>query len=277
MDFPNLGASWTAPGDVVTTTAPVAGEVDSISYFVPVHNTATLEDAFWHTHSIWWVDYPVDPATTFIGHGTPLPMDLPMDWAEPDPNMKRNFFPDGMNMADQLDPSLETDPDGKRARRFKIPNPAPPRPRTRERKMKGSLKTILGALDIISEASEFVGALYDALPEDVRHRWEEKNAGGHWAEVDGKWKWIVPTRGLLDNAGQYGIDGADWKARALWHNWHKLDIEQGIKNIIANELQDKILGMYQRSLPKNIGHVADAGSMGLNDLINLFNDTIGLS
>lgn len=143
--------------------------------------------------------------------------------------------------------------------------------------MKGPLQLILKVMDIVSESGEFVGAFYDALPKDVRQKWEAKYVNGHFAEVDGKWKWVIDKRGLIDNAGQYGIDGADWKARALWHNWHKVDIEQAIKNVIANELQDKILGLYQRQLPNNIGHVADAGSLGLNELITLFNNTIGLT
>lgn len=257
LDYPNLGASWTAPGDIVTDLTPVAGNVDSISTFVPVHNTATNADAYWHTHSDWWIELGTDPGTTFIGHGTPLPMDLPIDWAEPDPNMKRDMFPDGINM--HSEPMREPDTEPKGRRRFKIPNPTRPSERTRERKVKGSLQTILKALDIVSESSEFVGAFYDALPKDVRDRWDQKG------------------RGLMDNAGQYGIDGVDWKLNALWHNWHKVDVEQAIKNVIANELQDKLLGLYQRSLPNNIGHVADFGSMELNKLITLFNDTIGLS
>lgn len=193
-----------------------------------------------------------------VGTGTTI--DLPMDWAEPDPNMKRDFFPDGrMVNVEGPDIGPETDPKFKRGPRFRPPRPSRPASNTKERKASGPLKTILGAMDIISEASEFVGAIYDALPKDVRDKWDQQG------------------RGLMDNAGQYGIDGADWKLNALWHNWHKVDIEQAIKNIIANELQDKVLGMYQRSLPKNIGHVGDAGSLALNDLINLFNDTIGLS
>lgn len=213
----------------------------------------------------------------YIGVGTPLPMDLPVDWAEPDPNMKRDFFPDGTNMAGQAEREPRTDPRYKRGPRYRPPRPTRPDRRTRERKVKGPLQTVLKILDIVSEGSELVGAFYDALPKETRQKWEEAYAGGHYAKVGGKWKWIIDSRGLIDNAGQYGIDGADWKARALWHNWHKVDIEQAIKNVIANEFQDKILGQYQRLLPKNIGHVADAGSLGLNDLINLFNDTIGLS
>lgn len=198
------------------------------------------------------------PEPLYIGVGTPLPMDLPLDWAEPDPNMKRDMFPDGHNMTEAT-PAPETDPRYKRGPRFRPPRPTRPDRNVRERKMKGPLQTVLKILDIVSEGSELVGAFYDALPKETRQKWDQKG------------------RGLMDNAGQYGIDGADWKARALWHNWHKVDIEQAIKNVIANEFQDKILGMYQRSLPKNIGHAADAGSLGLNDLINLFNDTVGLS
>lgn len=199
------------------------------------------------------------PEPLYIGFGAPLPMDLPLDWAEPDPNMKRNFFPDGI--ADPMEPTRQPkeDPKYKRGPRWRPPRPSQPKPNTRERKAKGALTTILGALDIISEAAEWVGAIYDALPDDVKKKWDQKG------------------RGLMDNAGQYGIDGADWKLNAIWHNWHKVDIEQAIKNIIANEFQDKILGKYQQALPKNIGHVADAGSLGLNDLIDLFNRTIGLS
>lgn len=209
-----------------------------------------------------WYQRTVDGAAgdpLYIGFGTPLPMDLPLDWAEPDPNMKRNMFPDGIADPGSPEKDPEPDPRYKRGPRWRPPRPAPPKKGIRERKMKGPLNTILHVLDIVSEASEYVGAIYDALPKDVRDRWDQKG------------------RGLMDNAGQYGIDGADWKLNAIWHNLHKVDVEQAIKNIIANEFQDKILGKYQQALPKNIGHVADVGSLGLNELITLFNDTIGLS
>lgn len=234
----------------------------------------TIQGHAWYG---WYQRISFGSEPLYIGVGTPLPDSLPLDWAEPDPNMKRDFFPDGKNMANQAERAPQEDPSYKRGPRIRPPRPSRPDRNVRERKAKGSLQTVLKILDIVSEGSELVGAFYDALPKDTRQKWEADYAGGHFAEVDGKWKWIIDSRGLLDNAGQYGIDGADWKARALWHNWHKVDIEQAIKNVIANEFQDKILGMYQRSLPKNIGHAADAGSMGLNDLINLFNDTIGLS
>ena len=202
-----------------------------------------------------------------VGDPLTYPTDIPFDWTELDPNLKRELYPDGINES-------QRNPQPRPANK---PNPKRPGKRTKERKVKTALGTMLKILDIVSEAAEFVGAFYDALPAETRRRWEEKYAGGHWVKIKGKYKWLIDSRGLLDNAGQYGIDGADWKARALWHNWHEVDMEQAIKNVIANEFQDKILGMYQRSLPKNIGHVADGGSMGLNELISNFTDTIGLT
>ena len=255
VDYPNLGAPVDAPGNVHADYQAdySPGPVDSLNYYVPVHNTDTNADGWWVTHGVWWIDLGTDPGVSYQGHGTPLVDSLPFDWAEPDPNMKREMFPDGV-----LEPS-EDERDAPPPR-YRAPRPAPPPRGTREApKAQGPLQTIMKAMDIISEAAEFVDALYDALPDDVRKRWDEKG------------------RGLIDNAGQYGIDGADWKLNALWHNWHKVDIEQAIKNIIANEFQDKILGKYQQALPKNIGHVADVGSLGLNDLIDLFNRTVGLS
>lgn len=82
------------------------------------------------------------------------------------------------------------------------------------------------AMDNISEAAEVVDALYDALPDDVQKRWEKDRE----------------SRGLADQAGQYGIDGADWKAQAIWHNAHKIDWDEAIKNIIQNQVEDALYG-----------------------------------
>lgn len=248
--------------DYPDIASAIAATPDGWAFQRKMDASITGHNGGWTEGQLWngWFQRQVGGADPlYIGIGVPLPMDIPLDWAEPDPNMKRNFFPDGIADPGSPEKDPETVPKYKRGPRWRPPRPAPPKKGTRERKMKGPLQTIMNALDIVSEASEFVGAFYDALPDRTKYEWEQK------------------SRGLLDNAGQYGIDGADWKLNALWHNWHKVDIEQAIKNVIANEFQDKVLGQYQRALPKNIGHVADAGSLGLNELIELFNRTIGLS
>lgn len=125
--------------------------------------------------------------------------------------------------------------------------PRPPRGREKEAKVKQLLpklkivrfgQALYRALDKVSESAEVVDALYDALPDDVKKRWSK-----------GRKK-----RGAVDNFGQYGIDGADWKAQALWHNWDKLDAVEAIKNIVKNQLEDTIIGNINARLPKQVGN-----------------------
>lgn len=115
----------------------------------------------------------------------------------------------------------------------------PPKPRVKERKFR-SFAARLGVaffriLDSLSESAEVVDAFYDALPPDVKSRWSKGR----------------DKRGFIDSAGQYGIDGADWKLQALWHNWHKVDATQAVKNIVKNEVEDRVIGAYSRFLPRN--------------------------
>ncbi len=130
---------------------------------------------------------------------------------------------------------------------------APPRPHRREppergdkeRKMRSQAarigQALFRALDRISESAEVVDAVYEALPDDVKRRWERGRQ----------------SRRFLDQAGQYGIEGADWKLEALYHNWHRVDVRQAMKNILQNHVEDKIIGGAQRYLPNNVINAFD--------------------
>lgn len=135
----------------------------------------------------------------------------------------------------------------------------PPGPRERERKAKSTMVHMLSILDAISEGAEVVDAIYDALPDDVKRKWDRKG------------------RGLIDNAGQYGIDGADWKLKALWHNWDKVDIDQAARNILANHIQDSVLGSIYRKLPRNVGGAVDEGVKGANEVLESIFEVVGLN
>lgn len=111
---------------------------------------------------------------------------------------------------------------------------------------------LAGALDTMSEAAELVDAIYEALPEDVKKRWE--------AGVKKDYS-IYTTVRQGDNYGQYGMDGADWKIRAIYHNWDKIDIEQAGRNILKNHISDKIIGKYQSGMPVNVGNAVGDGEM----------------
>lgn len=124
--------------------------------------------------------------------------------------------------------------------------PRPPRSNEKEKKVRRAPTTkgarfgyaLYRAVDRISENAELVDAMYDALPDDVKKRWEK-----------GRKK-----RGPVDSFGQYGVDGADWKLQALWHNWHKMDAVEAVKNIVKNQLEDTIIGNINRQLPKQVGN-----------------------
>lgn len=160
----------------------------------------------------------------------------------------------------------------------------PPRRREKEKKYQTRSERLrhglMTALDVLSEGAEIIDAAYDALPPRIRRRWEEK-LGFHWAKVNGKWKWLPPRRWgnrfqSGANAGQFGIDGAHWKAQALRHNWDKVDADVFAKNVLDNALQDILIGGIQRRLPRNIGHaVDDAVKLLEGARSDLFNQGLG--
>ena len=159
----------------------------------------------------------------------------------------------------------------------------PPRRGEKQRKVMTKTKAIgialYKALDAVSESAEVVDAVYDALPADVRKRWEkERFPDARWVrdKNTGKWERVGVER-PGDNFGQYGIDGADWKLQALYYNWHKVDVEKAIKNIIKNELSDRVIGGIQAGLPKNSGAAHSQGEMELGQsLDDWFSSELGL-
>lgn len=121
----------------------------------------------------------------------------------------------------------------------------PPRGRDKEKKaLSRSARigmAIFRALDKLSESAEVVDAIYDALPDHVKRRWSKGRE----------------SRRFLDQAGQYGIDGADWKLEALYHNWHHVDIQKAMKNIVKNHVEDQVIGGVHRALPNNVINAFD--------------------
>lgn len=119
-----------------------------------------------------------------------------------------------------------------------VTTPRPVTPRQPPRKNEKESKTrhqasrfgvaLFKALDMVSEGAERVDAVFQALPKDVRDKYERrfKRAGGL----------------SVDKAGQYGMDGADWKLRALWNNWDKVDVVAATYNLAKNEIEDKLYG-----------------------------------
>lgn len=181
----------------------------------------------------------------------------------PDDDAEDSTWPDPQAQGDPV-PGDGTVPDG---REGLLSNPGPdtktqfqplmPPPRRppetgeRERKVMSRSKSLgialFRALDNISENAEIVDAFFEALPKRVQDKWDcnRKNFG-------------------IDAGGQYGIDNADCKARALWHNWRKVDIETAFENLIKNYLEDKFLGYIHKNLPPQQGAAFEDSFKGLN-------------
>ena len=138
--------------------------------------------------------------------------------------------------------------------------PSPPKSGQKERKGLSTMRRLLGLLDAISEGAEVVDAVYEALPEKTKKQWD--CSGG---------------RGLIDSAGQYGIDKADCKLMALWHNWHKVDIDKAVRNIIANQLQDRVIGDLSRAQPVNVGRATEDAQKLVNDVLEWIFESSGLT
>lgn len=162
-------------------------------------------------------------------------------WSMPNPNIERRFRRGvGEPLEDQGPPELEAMPEFQ----YSTARPGeavtepharrPPRPGRREAKTLSRFAKftmlLVRALDEASEIGDLIDAIYDALPPDVRARWERGRT----------------NRGVIDQYGQYGISGADWKIQAVYHNLHRLDTGKALENVVYNYIEDKIIGTYAR-------------------------------
>lgn len=174
---------------------------------------------------------------------------------EPNPNQERKRNPDR--------PSDEPPPEEDQPRRSRYPLPSmvewligppvvvppfggitprqPPRGRQKEKKARSGIFLLLRVLDRISESAEVVDALFDALPCKIKKQALNK----------------CRNKSPIDNFGQYGIDRAECKAKALWDHWDQLDVEVGLANIVRNEIEDQLYGKMYQNLPRNIGSAAN--------------------
>lgn len=255
---------------------------------------------------VWWrhipANTPIEAGTDFV----PSPMTLPMDPASraTDPNDdRRQPGDDPVPEAGQPHPSAGQSPDpatsvdlslGSSPWAFSDNGPVPPRGRQpvktneREAAKQGSLsqrfsRAVFNALDAVSEWGEVINCVYASLPKATRKRWE-KDRGLHWVKVktmyhpEGQWIKTKARKGLSvwETAGQYGIDGADWKSEAIWHNSHLIDGDSAFKCIVLNHLEDKFYGAIHRRLPKNTGNALDQSQQAVAEFINAVEEAFGL-
>lgn len=176
----------------------------------------------------------------------------------------------------------------------KVGPTAPPGQNVREApKQRGPARLgrmLFKILDEVSEGCEVIDALFDALPNDAKKA-AMKKQGYVWSPSARKY--VLPgdgslkasdqttdafrpqgagSRAFVDQFGQYGADGCEWKAAALYANADRLDVCGGIQNILKNYLEDKLHGVTHRFRPKNtVNALADADKefgLQVNELLD---------
>lgn len=177
---------------------------------------------------------PTLPPNWMPGDAVPIPSPQPEPVTAPDLQPAPPGFPWTTIRVD--------DPNGP-PKRGGRPVRKPPRRRDKERKVIGSRAIalrIFKALDAVSESAEVVDSFYMALPKKVR-KYEE-----------GRRDCFKP-RGLIDSAGQYGIDNADCKLQVLYRRWELVDMDVAFENLLKNQLEDKLYGFVYREISKHRG------------------------
>ncbi|WP_374412999.1 hypothetical protein [Novosphingobium colocasiae] len=187
-----------------------------------------------------------------------------LSFGSPDPNIMRDLLsPPRVESSEDQQPQVDAAPLPEWAgweftSTSKRPTSQPhrrQRPEAGERERKTitkSKKFVLGvfaALDTVSELSEIIDAFYDALPDRIKKRYQQKR------------------RGPIDSFGQYGIDGADWKIRVVWYNFSKIDAERALLNLMNNAFQDQLHGLIHRGLPRNSGDAFEAAMRAIEDAL----------
>lgn len=104
---------------------------------------------------------------------------------------------------------------------------AKPPPGAKERKLKSKWGAVAARIgfNAITELGDFVGALHDALPKDLRR-------SRTWRGKDGKWH-----KRRLDSM-----------LRDLYNGWEHLDLNMAINNVLANSVEDYVIGRTNQTL-----------------------------
>lgn len=126
------------------------------------------------------------------------------------------------------------------------PRKAPPSGE-KEKKLNGTGRELLGrALHGFSEANDVIDVFFAALPRDIQRRYGRveyvrKGANSRFIRINGRWVHRADgsgqaTRRIVRRADLYG------RGQAVYENFHRLDWGRVMTGLVANEIEDRIVG-----------------------------------
>lgn len=124
----------------------------------------------------------------------------------------------------------------------------PPRAREVKAKFPASIIPLIRAVNFLTEANDFVDAIYEALPAEFRPRWK-----------DTPYEWRKPT--------------PQAKLEAIFENYDKLNAVDIFENLIYEQLEDKFYGMIGRTNAENSKRLGLLPGFGLNSLSTVVRKT----
>ena len=141
----------------------------------------------------------------------------------------------------------------------------PPRPGSKDAKVISRSQkfaiALFSFLDFLSESCEIVDAIYEAIPRDIRKLIEQD---------------VRNDVAFLDQAGQYGIDGCDWKIPFIYEFWSEIDTPQALCNIVKNITEDQLIGVVRKNLPRNFGsQIGGDANVAISDFASQLWDELG--
>lgn len=265
----NCGLAGQSAAGIPALPVDVSGRTGKFTVLIAVSNNGVTR---YRWQQKWFYDVPVG-----VVMPNPASISVPTSpWPQRDPNIQRRlpgaFSPP---LAGSPHPEVGLMPGPAPANAPDVndtgyifgPPSVPPRGRSpenppgeKEQKFMPASRrlgaALFKALDGVSETAEVVDCIYQSLPPATKKRWEKDRSR--------------PKKGLsIDNAGQYGIDGADWKAQAVYHNADKIDMNSAAKCIFINHLEDKLVGGIHAKLPVQTGGALDPSFMQLDKLLSM--------
>lgn len=128
---------------------------------------------------------------------------------------------------------------------------APPPPGAKERKLKTRWAAVAKRIgfNAVTEFGDFVGALHDALPAKYRRSrtWRDKNGKWHKRRIDSM-------------------------LRDLFLGWEAVDLKMAFNNIIANEIEDLVIGTTNKFLNRG----SQSSGWGLGTQLNKWAEGAGM-
>lgn len=125
----------------------------------------------------------------------------------------------------------------------------PPRQREVKAKVPAAMVPLIRAVNFVTEANDFVDAIYQALPAEFRPRWK-----------DTPYEWRNPT--------------PQAKLQAVFDNYDKLDAVDIIENLIFEHFEDRFYGMIGRKNAETSKRLGLLYGAGLNSLSTVVRKTV---